>query len=106
MMAEHLRAIVRDRLTKATFQAHFIGEVVDLLCDCDVQVALEAMEVCVECMQKGFFSDEQFEEDVFPSFMRIFETEVDDHSDVQTSAILGRFIHYLPIDTLRTDKVY
>lgn len=46
-MAEHLKDIVKYRLTKRTFQDHFIGEVVDLLCDCDIQVALEAMEVSI-----------------------------------------------------------
>lgn len=58
MMAEHLRDIVKNKLTKQVFQNHFVGEVIDLLCDCDVQIALEAMEVCIECMEKCFFEEE------------------------------------------------
>lgn len=57
-------------------------------------------------MEKGFFDEEQFECEVFPTFIRIFETEVDEQSDIPISRMLGRFIHYLPDDRLRVDPIY
>ena len=38
--------------------------------DSDVEVSLEATEVVIAAMEKGYYSEEQFENDILPTFSR------------------------------------
>jgi hypothetical protein len=64
------------------------------------------MEIAIISMTKKFFYDEQFENEVFPTFLRIFETEADESTDVSFSNMIGRFIHFLPGERFRSDQAY
>jgi|LauGreDrversion4_2_1035121.scaffolds.fasta_scaffold90030_3 hypothetical protein len=56
-------------------------------------------------MESKYFTDDQFEQDVFPAFVRHLKKDHRDTScDLKVAKFLGRFIHNIPLERSRCDK--
>lgn len=69
-MCEYLTRIIAKRVTKQGFQDYFLHEIFDLLNDSDILVWLQALDIAVIAMEKSFFTEEQFEYEVAPCFIK------------------------------------
>jgi hypothetical protein len=69
-MCEYLTRIIAKRVTKQGFQDYFLHEIFDLLNDSDIQVWLQALDIAVTAMEKNYFTEEQFEYEVAPCFVK------------------------------------
>lgn len=65
------------------------------------------MDVAVQVMESKFITDEQFELDIFPVFMRHLHKEQHEaRCDIKMSQILARFVHNIPLERSRADKQF
>jgi len=55
-------------------------------------------------MECKYLTDDQFEQDVFPAFVKHLRMEPDTQCDLKLSQILGRFIHNIPLERSRAEK--
>lgn len=63
------------------------------------------MEAAVKLMELKYFSDELFESDVLPPFLKHLQLDqVDLNCDLKMSKMLGRFIHSIPNERNRADS--
>ena len=69
-MCEYLTRIIAKRVTKQGFQDYFLHEIFDLLNDSDIQVWLQALDIAVTAMENNYFTEEQFEYEVAPCFVK------------------------------------
>ncbi len=101
MITSKFSDIVSNRLSKRGFIEHFSHEIIDLLMDSDAEVSLEAMDVVIAAMEKGYFSEEQFENDILPTISRHMIFDQNETCDAKLSKMLGRFIFATPADRFR-----